>query len=68
MEREKSAFILDKTILKIICSEGPVSIDDIRRKTLSLEGVLNIKVDKKMIDNIIQKYLGDGIIKTVQKE
>jgi hypothetical protein len=68
MEREKSAFILDKTILKIICSEGPVSIDDIRRKTLSLESVLNIKIYKKMLDDIIQKYLRDGIIKMVQKE
>jgi hypothetical protein len=68
MEREKSAFILDKTVLKIICSEGPVTVDDIRRKTLSLENVLNIKVDKKMLDAIIQKYLADGIIKIVQKE
>ncbi|NHK29987.1 MAG: hypothetical protein FK730_01460 [Asgard group archaeon] len=68
MEREKSAFILDKTILKVICSEGPVSIDVLRRKTLPLEGVLNIKIDKSMIEEVLQRYLKDGIIKTVSKE
>ncbi|MFW9922696.1 MAG: hypothetical protein ACFFDW_05320 [Candidatus Thorarchaeota archaeon] len=68
LEREKSSFVLDKTILKTICSEGPVSLDDLRRKTLPLEDVLGMKIDISTIEEIINRYIKQGIIKSINKE
>lgn len=68
LEREKSAFVLDKTILKTICSEGPVTIDDLRRKTLPLEDVLGMKISISTIEEIVSRYIKQGIIKSIDKE
>ena len=67
LEREKSAFILDKTILRLICQEGPVTLDDLRKKTLSLESALGIKIDLEMIQEVCQRYVKDGLIKVLEE-
>lgn len=69
LEREKTTFVLDKTILKAICSQdGPVSIDEIRRKTLPLETALGMKIDLPMIEEVLKKYIKQGIIKQVKEQ
>ncbi len=63
LEREKSSFVLDKTIIKAICSEGPVTFEDLRKKTLPLEKALGIRINASMIEEVCQRLLNEGIIK-----
>ena len=67
LEREKSSFVLDKTVLRIICQEGPVTLDDLRKKTLPLESALGIKIDLDMIQEVCSRYVKDGIIKVLEE-
>ena len=62
LEREKQSFVLDKTIIKVICSEGPVSIEDIRRKTLPLEAAIGMKIDLPKIQSVIDRLINEGLI------
>ena len=62
LEREKSAFILDKAILRAICEEGPLTLEDIRVKTLPLETALGVKIDLPTLQEIINKYIKQGLI------
>ncbi|MCE7742267.1 MAG: hypothetical protein GOP50_07380 [Candidatus Heimdallarchaeota archaeon] len=62
LEREKSAFILDKAILRAICEEGPLSLEDIRVQTLPLEAAIGVKIDLPTIQEIINKYIKQGLI------
>lgn len=62
LQREKNAFILDKLILKTVCLEGPISLDEIRRKALALEPVLGTRIDLEAIGNSIKKYIEQGLI------
>ena len=62
LEREKSAFVLDKMILRAICEEGPLTLEDIRVKTLPLEGALGVKIDIPTLKAIIDRYIKQGLI------
>ncbi|MFX1254125.1 MAG: hypothetical protein ACFFCZ_21105 [Promethearchaeota archaeon] len=62
LELEKDAFILDKTILRIVCEQGPVSLGDIKRLTISLESALGIKIDLPLIENILKKLIQKGLV------
>ncbi len=65
LNREKSAFILDKSILKLVCIHGPISIEEIRRRTLDLEAPLGLKIDLTLIKEICDKYIKEGLISEV---
>ncbi|MFX1535051.1 MAG: hypothetical protein ACFFDI_12570 [Promethearchaeota archaeon] len=62
LELERDAFILDKTILRVVCEQGPVSLGDIRRLTISLESALGIRIDLPLIDNILKKLSKKGLV------
>ncbi|MFX0062178.1 MAG: hypothetical protein ACFFC7_08310 [Candidatus Hermodarchaeota archaeon] len=62
LELEKDAFILDKTILRVVCEQGPVSLGDIRRLTISLESALGIRIDLPLIDNTLKKLIKKGLV------
>ena len=62
LEREKTAFVLDKQILRIVCDEGPISLEDIRRKTLPLEAAIGMKIDIPTIKSIIDRFITEGLI------
>ncbi|MFW9917075.1 MAG: hypothetical protein ACFFGZ_15825 [Candidatus Thorarchaeota archaeon] len=68
MEREKKAFVLDKTVLKAVCAKGPLSLEDIRRETLPLESVLGIRIDLVKIQEILKNYIRQGLISTTKKK
>lgn len=62
LDREKSSFILDKTILRAICERGPITLEEIRKETLQLEAALGIKIDLPTIQGIINRFVKDGLI------
>ena len=62
LKLEKDAFILDKTILRIVCEQGPVSLGDIRRLTISLESALGIRIDLPLIDSTLKKLIKKGLV------
>ncbi len=62
LEREKSAFVLDKAILRAVCEEGPLTLEDIRVRTLPLETALGVKIDIPTLQGIIEKYIKQGLI------
>jgi hypothetical protein len=62
LEREKSSFILDKTILQAICEDGPLSLEEIRKATLPLEAALGIRIDLPKIQEIIKRFIKDGLV------
>lgn len=66
MEREKTAFMLDKFILKLITNEGPITIEDIMRKTIPLETVMGSKIEFNVILETCEKYVKKGLIKKVE--
>ncbi|MFX1254126.1 MAG: hypothetical protein ACFFCZ_21110 [Promethearchaeota archaeon] len=65
LKLEKDAFILDKTILRVVCEQGPVSLGDIRRLTISLESALGIKIDLPLIENTLKKLIQKGLVAEV---
>lgn len=62
LEREKSAFVLDKAVLRAVCEEGPLTLEDIRVRTLPLETALGIKIDIPKLKGILEKYIKQGLI------
>lgn len=63
MEREKTAFFLDKFILKLIANKGPIDIEEIVKNTITLESVLGSKIEFSVISEICEKYVKKGLIK-----
>ncbi len=62
LDREKSSFILDKTILRAICEDGPISIEEIRKATLPLEAAIGVRIDLPKIQEIIKRFIKDGLV------
>lgn len=62
LDREKSSFILDKTILRAICEDGPISLEEIRKATLPLETAIGVRIDLPKIQSIINRFIKDGLI------
>ena len=63
MNREANAFLIDKFILKLVASEYPISIEEIRKKVLPLESVIGARIELPTIKEICRKYIALGIIK-----
>ena len=64
-EREATAFILDKTILKTVCESGTICLSKIRQNVAFLEKALGDKIDLKQIEVVCERYVQDGLIKRV---
>jgi len=64
-EREKTAFILDKTILRTICDSGVICLGKIRQKVAFLEKALGDRIDLPQIETICERYVQEGLIKRI---
>lgn len=64
-EREKSSFILDKTILKIVCASGAICLSQVRQKTAFLEKALGEKIDLAKVQAICDRYVKEGLIRSI---
>ena len=64
-EREKTAFILDKTILKTVCNTGVICLSKIRQKVDFLEKALGDKITLPQIEAICERYVQEGLIKRI---
>jgi hypothetical protein len=64
-EREKTAFILDRTILKTICDTGVICLGKIRQKVDFLEKALGNRIDLPQIEAICNRYVQEGLIKRI---
>jgi len=62
-DREATAFVLDKTILKTICESGTICLSKIRQNVAFLEKALGDKIDLKQIESVCERYVQDGLIK-----
>jgi hypothetical protein len=64
-EREKTAFILDKTILRTICESGVICLSKVRQKVAFLEKALGDRIDLPQIESICKRYVQEGLIKRI---
>jgi hypothetical protein len=64
-EREKTAFILDRTILKTVCDTGVICLGKIRQKVDFLEKALGDRIDLPQIEAICNRYVQEGLIKRI---
>ncbi len=64
-EREKTAFVLDKTILRTICESGVICLSKIRQKVAFLEKAMGDKIDLPQVETICERYVQEGLIKRV---
>jgi hypothetical protein len=64
-EREKTAFVLDKTILKTICNTGVICLGKLRQKVDFLEKAMGDKIDLAQIEAICDRYVQEGLIKRI---
>ena len=62
-EREATAFVLDRTILKTVCESGLICLSKIRQNVAFLEKALGDKIDLKQIEAVCERYVQDGLIK-----
>ena len=62
-EREATAFVLDKTILRTVCDSGTICLSEIRRKVAFLEKALGDKIDLDQIEQVCEKYVREGLIR-----
>jgi hypothetical protein len=64
-EREKTAFVLDKTILRTICESGVICLSKIRQKVAFLEKAMGDRIDLPQIEGICERYVQEGLIKRI---
>jgi hypothetical protein len=64
-EREKTSFVLDKTILKTICNTGVICLGKLRQKVDFLEKALGDRIDLAQIEAICERYVQEGLIKRI---
>jgi hypothetical protein len=62
-EREKTAFVLDKTILRTICDSGIICLSKIRQNVAFLEKAMGTKIDLSQVEKVCEKYVQEGLIK-----
>ncbi|MFW9846339.1 MAG: hypothetical protein ACFFD6_06305 [Candidatus Thorarchaeota archaeon] len=62
-EREKTAFVLDKTILRTICESGTICLSVLRQKVAFLEKALGDRIDLFQIETVCERYVQEGLIK-----
>ncbi len=64
-EREKSSFILDKTVLKIVCESGTICLSQIRQQVSFLEKALGEKIDLAKVQIVCDRYVKEGLIRSI---
>lgn len=64
-EREKTAFVLDKTILRTVCESGIICLSKIRQNVAFLEKAMGTKIDLSQIEAVCKKYIQEGLIKQI---
>ena len=64
-DREKTAFVLDKTVLRTICESGTICLSKLRQKVAFLEKALGSNIDLSQIEGICDRYVREGLIKRV---
>jgi hypothetical protein len=64
-DREKTSFILDRTILKTICDTGVICLGKLRQKVDFLEKALGNRIDLPQIEAICKRYVQEGLIKRI---
>jgi len=64
-EREKSSFILDKTILKIVCESGTICLSQVRQQVAFLEKALGEKIGLDKVQAVCDRYVQEGLIRSI---
>lgn len=64
-ERERTAFVLDKTILRTICESGVICLSKIRQKVAFLEKAMGNRIDLPQIEVVCERYIQEGLIKRI---
>jgi hypothetical protein len=64
-ERERTAFVLDKTILRTICDSGVICLSKIRQKIAFLEKAMGDRIDLRQIEVVCERYAQEGLIKRI---
>jgi hypothetical protein len=64
-EREKTSFVLDKTILRTICDSGVICLSKVRQKVAYLEKALGDRIDLPQVEAICNRYVQEGLIKRI---
>jgi hypothetical protein len=64
-EREQSTFILDKTILKIVCESGTICLSQVRQKAAYLEKALGEKIGLDKVQAVCDRYVKEGLIRNI---
>ena len=64
-DREKTAFVLDKTILRTICESGVICISKLRQKVAFLEKALGSNIDLPQVEAVCNRYMQEGLIKRI---
>ncbi len=64
-EREKTAFVLDKTILRTICESGVICLSKVRQKIAFLEKAMGERIDLPQVETICERYIQEGLIKRI---
>ncbi|MEM2142985.1 MAG: hypothetical protein QXS20_09275 [Candidatus Thorarchaeota archaeon] len=62
-EREKTSFLLDREVLRVICESGIICLSEIRRKVAHLERAMNERIDLAQLQAICDRYVREGLIK-----
>jgi hypothetical protein len=64
-EREKSAFVLDKTILRTVCDSGVICLSKLRQNVAFLEKALGDRIDLPQVEAVCDRYVQEGLIKRI---
>jgi len=64
-EREKASFILDKSVLKVVCESGTICLSQIRKQIAFLEKALGEKIDLAKVQAVCEKYVKEGLIRSI---
>lgn len=64
-EREKASFILDKSVLKVVCESGTICLSQIRKQVAFLEKALGEKIDLAKIQAVCDKYVKEGLFRKI---
>ena len=64
-EREKTAFVLDKTVLRTICDSGVICLSKLRQKVAFLEKALGSNIDLPQVESVCDRYVREGLIKRI---
>ena len=64
-EREKASFILDKTVLKIVCESGTICLSEVRQKVAFLEKALGEKIGLAKVQAVCDRYVQEGLIRSI---